>query len=391
MLSTSWQTTYQNNYRDEQRHRADTFDIANSLLRKDKTWRNILRAEANITQGKFSMNPSLELTHNCEQSDYRRGRLDTIAKRNELLVRPSMDMTYKFGKQTRLMGHIAYDSQQPDIIDCIGYYDDTNPLYIITGNPHLKTSHTLNASLRFATMSTKANQVFNVSFDYSKTYDPIGMVMHYTTSTGGYLVQKRNMRGGERWGFELNYERDFGKLRLKNKLSESFGQAYGIMTLVDDATGLSYNRQRSSYFEELLRLEYADGPFSLKLNQDFGWHRYTYSDAAQSRQNIYNYRAEFNGQYNWKSWTIQLLPTFHLNRGYMADQMNVNRFLFNASISYKFLKNKARLSLYANDLFNRDTRYHSDVTVTTRTESGSSFLHHYVCLTFNYKFDAKKR
>ena len=43
------------------------------------------------------------------------------------------------------------------------------------------------------------------------------------------------------------------------------------------------------------------------------------------------------------------------------------------------------------DSFNCDTRYHSDVTATTRTEGGSSFLHHYVSLTFNYKFDAKKK
>lgn len=47
--------------------------------------------------------------------------------------------------------------------------------------------------------------------------------------------------------------------------------------------------------------------------------------------------------------------------------------------------------LYASDLFNRDTNNYSDVTATSRTEGGSSFLHHYVSLTFNYKFDAKKK
>ena len=56
-----------------------------------------------------------------------------------------------------------------------------------------------------------------------------------------------------------------------------------------------------------------------------------------------------------------------------------------------FLKNKARLSIYANDLFNRSTNNYSDVTATSRTEGGSSFLHHYVSLTFNYKLDAKKK
>jgi len=71
--------------------------------------------------------------------------------------------------------------------------------------------------------------------------------------------------------------------------------------------------------------------------------------------------------------------------------MNTNRFLCNACVIYKFLKNKASLTLYANDLFNRDTNNYSDVTATSRSEGGSSFLHHYVSLTFNYKFDAKKK
>ena len=92
-----------------------------------------------------------------------------------------------------------------------------------------------------------------------------------------------------------------------------------------------------------------------------------------------------------KTWEFQFIPDFFLDRGYMTDAMNTNRFVCNARISYKFLKNKASLILYAKDLFNRDTGYHSDVTATTRIEGGSSFLHHYVSLTFNYEFDAKKK
>jgi hypothetical protein len=129
----------------------------------------------------------------------------------------------------------------------------------------------------------------------------------------------------------------------------------------------------------------------LFLGQNFDWHRYTYSDASQPRQNIYNYRARFTARYELKAWTFQLNPDFFLDRGYVSDAMNTNRFLFNADVSYKFLKNKASLTLSANDLFNRSTNNYSDVTATSRTEGGSSFLHHYVALTFNYKFDAKKK
>ena len=387
-----WKTTYNNNFRDEQRHRADTLDTANSLRRKDNSWRNALYLEANLTLGKFSIKPTLYLSHWHEQSDYRRGRLDTLARRNLLLAMPALDLTYKLQKQTRLNGHVAYESQRPDLIDCIGYRDDTNPIYVTSGNPDLKTSHTLNASLGFSTMLTKANQVLNASVDYRRDYDPVGTVLHYNSQTGAYLSQKQNVRGGHRWGASLLYERDLGKLfHLKNNLSESFDQAYGIMTLVDGANNITYNCQRSSDFTDRLNLEYRNGPLYLSMNQNFAWHRYTYSDAAQPRQDIYNYRAELTATYELKSWYFSILPIFQIDRGYIADAMNANRFLLNAGIGYKFLKNKARLSLYANDLFNRDTRYHSDITATSRTEGGSSFLHHYVSLTSNYKFDAKKK
>jgi hypothetical protein len=241
-------------------------------------------------------------------------------------------------------------------------------------------------------MLTHASQVLNFSVDYSKHYDPIGTILHYNSQTGAYRAQKQNVRGGERWGASFTYERDLGGgFHLRNDFSEGYGQSYGIMTLVDDATGVTYNRQHSSDLSERLNLQYRNGSFFLFLGQTFGWHHYTYSDAAQPRQNIYNYRAAFTFSYKLKTWEFQFIPDFFLDRGYMSDAMNTNRFLFNARISYQFLKNKASLILYAQDLFNRSTNNYSDVTATSRTEGGSSFLHHYVSLTFNYKFDAKKK
>ena len=392
VLLTSWQTIYDHAYRDEQRHRADTLDLANSLRRKDGSWRNSFYMEANITQGKFSAKPSFDLSHRHERTDYRRGQLDTLAHRNLLLATPTLEMTYKLQKQTHLKSNVAYTSASPDLIDCIGYHDDTNPLYVTLGNPSLRTSHTLRASLAFNTMLTRGGQVVNVSVDYSKDYDPIGTILHYNSFSGAYLAQKQNVRGGHRWGANLLYERDLGGcFHVSNNLSGNYGQSYGIMTLLDDETGIFYNRQRSSDFSDRLNLEHNNGAMHLRLDQNFIWHRYTYSKATQPRQDIYNYRAELSARYELKSWTFQFIPTFFLNRGYLSDALNRNRFLCNASIRYGFLKNKASLILYANDLFNRDTRNFSDVTATTRTEGGSSLLHHYVSLTFNYKFDAKKR
>ena len=311
-----WQTNYSNNFRDEQRHRADTLDLTNSLRRDDDTWRNSLYLEANLTQGKFSAKPMLDLTHWHEQTNYQRGRLDTLARRNLLLVTPELELTYRLQKQTRLSSRIAYSSNRPDLIDCIGYRDDTNPLYVTMGNPSLKTSHTLSASLGLSSMLAHANQVLNFSVDYSKNYDPIGTILHYNSQTGAYRVQKQNVRGGERWGASLSYERDLGGgFHIRNYLSEGYGQSYGIMTLVDEATGITYNRQRSSDLSEQLNLQYSNGPFFLFLGQNFAWHHYTYSDATQPRQNIYNYRAAFTFSYKLKTWEFQFIPDFFIARG----------------------------------------------------------------------------
>lgn len=302
-----------------------------------------------------------------------------------------MELNYRLQKQARLRGTVAYTSDRPDIIDCIDYLDDTNPLYVTMGNPSLKTSHALKTGLNFSTMLTHASQILNVSVDYAKNYDPVSTVLHYNSHTGAYRARKRNVRGGERWEAMFSYERDLGGgFNISNSLSEGYGQSYGIMTLVDEQTGVTYNRQRSSDLSNRLKLQYKKGPLFLFLRQDFNWHHYTYGGEAQPRQNIFNYWVSFTFAYTLKDWTFQFIPDFFLNRGYVADAMNSNRLLLNARAEYKFMKNKASLTLYAKDLLNRLSNNYSDVTATSRIEGGKSSLHHYVSLTFNYRFDARK-
>ena len=88
-LAAQWTTAYGYTFRDEQRWRADTLDLANSLHRRDNLWRNELELMAQLALGKFSLQPNLTLSHRHEQSDYRRGRLDTLARRTSCSPRPS--------------------------------------------------------------------------------------------------------------------------------------------------------------------------------------------------------------------------------------------------------------------------------------------------------------
>ena len=402
ILTAMWTTTYNRLYRNEERWRADTLDLANSLRQCDDLWKNELELMGMFTLGKVSFGPHLTLSHLHEQSDYRRGRLDTLARRNLLLASPHVELNYRIAKQQGLKADVSYVATPSQLIDCVGYRDDTNPLYIIEGNPGLHTSHTLAAKLYYNIMRTRGSQSLGIGLDYYRDYDPVATVLHYNSQTGGYRSRKRNVRGGSRWQGTVDYERSLGeRLQMKNRLNGEWSRSYGLLTLVDDATGLIYNRQSRSYLHDRLSLAYDTEPWHAELTNEFTWNRYAYSDAAQPMQNIFHYELSMHLRYKFrKSWRFTLSPMLLLRRGYLSPSMNDTPFLLNAEVAYKFtggrgallrhLDNRADITLAANDLLNQDRRHASTITATSHTESGSSLLHNYVTLTLRYRWEPKK-
>lgn len=390
MAHAQWSTTYRNSYRNERRWRNDAMDTENSIYRKDNNWTTTFTTDANCKFGAFAVKPSMELQYRHEQTAYHRAALDTLARRNMLLVRPRVEMYYRFKGQMSLKGILGYNNMPADMIDCIGYTDNTNPLYILMGNPDLKTSHTLNASLLYNMMMAKHCQSLSVSVDYQKVYDPIGTVMHYNTKTGGYRVQKRNMRGGNCWKAKITYDRDLAEdLQFSNTLQGEFTRSFGIMTLVDDATGLSYNRQNETMLGYDFMLTYEHGPWHVNTKHTFSWKHYDYSDAVQLDRNIFNYRPELQGTLKLKRWKFTVEPKYVLDRGYSSNIMNGGQFLLNVHVNYTFLKNRAELQLYANDLLDQQKWHYSDITATSHSETLDNSIGRYVSLTFSYRFDPK--
>ena len=251
-------------------------------------------------------------------------------------------------------------------------------------------------------MRTRGSQSLGIELRYARDYDPIATVLHYNSQTGGYRSWKSNMRGGSRWEGSIDYDRSLAKnLQMKNLLSGQWGTSYGLLTLVDEATGLTYNRQDRSNLRNRLTLTYDVSPWRAELMQEFIWNNYAYSDAAQPVQNIFRYEAALRLRYTLKNWKFTLDPQLYVNRGYLAPAMNDTPFLLNAGVAYKFvggkgallrhLNNRAEVSLYARDLLNRNRQHSSAITATSHTEGGESSLHSYVTLTLRYRWDPPKK
>ena len=71
--------------------------------------------------------------------------------------------------------------------------------------------------------------------------------------------------------------------------------------------------------------------------------------------------------------------------------MNRNMLLWDASVTWKFLKNKAQLSLELDDILNNHDSRWSSQTAFQQTTSWHDIRHHYIGLSFTYHLDAKAK
>ena len=391
MTNASLSTAYSSDTHHEDRLRADSIDTSNSFYRHNHTWQNALSAGFNLNINNFDINASVNLSHQQEQLNYQRAALDTIAKRNLLLCNPSLALEYRIKPQMRLKGGIFYTTTPANLLDCIGYTDNTNPLYIQSGNPQLHSSHTFGADIRYSLMLPRASQALDVSLHYNKNYTPIAPVLHYNSQTGVYHATQQNVKGGNTWEAALSYDRNLGDhITLRNKLSEVWGRSYGVLTLVDDTKSITYNHQNSSLFSHDVTCSYKILFWLVELRNKLMWNRYTYSEATQADQNIFHNETNLNINYKPGHWTFCLRPLLLIDRGHQASQMNYNQFLLHAEARYRFLHDRAEITLSGNDLLNQARRNTYNITATSRTEGGENYLHHYVQLTFTYKLDPKK-
>ncbi|EJX10495.1 hypothetical protein EVA_01137 [gut metagenome] len=127
---------------------------------------------------------------------------------------------------------------------------------------------------------------------------------------------------------------------------------------------------------------------SLGGNYDFSYYDNNAFSAVQDR--ITHYKVYLNAEYRWRSFTFK--SNFRMSGSDGYDSPDLNRIVpvWDLSASYKFLRNKATLSLGYNDILNKDKGYYGHSGPTWRAEFWRYTHHNYFWTTFSYRFEAKK-
>ena len=102
----------------------------------------------------------------------------------------------------------------------------------------------------------------------------------------------------------------------------------------------------------------------------------------------YNYSAGFSGVMNFHfGLNISTDLNLRCRRGYADEVMNTNQWIWNAQVSYSFLKRRnAMFTLRWNDILQQRDMVNRSITATARTDGDSERVLSYVLLTFTYRF-----
>lgn len=313
---------------------------------------------------------------------------DLDLSRNFTRVSPTVNANLRFTRQHTLRFTYRGNSNQPSLTDLFDIEDNSNPLNIRRGNPNLKPSFTNNLNLEYNNYFQETKRSYNFRFNFSNTLNSIESMTEYDEETGGRITTPVNLEDpdwniGGNAGFVTPVI--WEKLTANISGNYSFSNNTGYMTQNKQAIKNTVINNRAG---GRLRLTLRMSNFDISANGGINWNN-SHSDIVEaSNQSNYtfNYGLSTTGNFeNGFGYNTDI--SVRSRRGYSAATMNTDELIWNAQISYRFLKRKATISLQANDILNKQSNINRSVNASGRRDTENNSIHSYVMLNFQYRFN----
>jgi len=391
LVNLSYQADYQRSLRLRAFETDGVADAADSYRDLYRLFSHRLNLSSTVNLGPLQLMPALSVRLRRETQAYRRGLLDTTAVRRRPLIDPSLRAEWKLGKTTRLEGGYRYSTSQPQLLQTLAYHDETDPLFIAEGNPALQDTHTHGASANFSTMYSPWQLSLTAGAGYSQTDHETRTALRYDPATGVYTSRPETVRGSRTWDFRVGYDQGIGDyLRLQNNLRVSAGSLYGLLTRQPSDEAWTLNRQDELHPHDRLAVSYDRDGLKVSVFAEIDANRLRFSASPAQNTTLWENNYGASAELTRGRFVFETRLTERTRRGYAVSAMNRNRFVWDGAVTWKILKNKARLKLELDDILNTEDSYESSQTAYQQVTYWHDLRHHYLGLTFTYHLDAKQ-
>ena len=355
-------------------------DTENSVHTADVTLR--------IIREKFNLSAGFTATPQTQRVDYDYQGLDTVAVRHFFNMSPTLNFRYRFSRQHQLRVTYRGRTSQPQITDMFSMTDDSDPLNIRKGNPGLKPSftHTMNVKYNNYMQETKRNINANVSLNL--TTNSIANRTEYNEETGGRISQPENINGNWRINADFGFDTPVIWENLLVNTSTSVSHNNNVSFVYQDHNTLK-NTVRNTRLRERLDITYRHEIFDVSLNGSVSYTHARSTLVSNSNMDTYDfsYGLSANAQFPFHLYLSTDIRC-RSRRGYSNSQMNTDELIWNAQMSYRFLRSRnASVALEFHDILGNRSNISRTITATRRSDSRTDAIYSYVMLSFSYRLN----
>ena len=391
-IMAQYSLTYNHNRNNQDFLTNGVTDAANSFKNLYSCNAHSLQVGQTINLTPVQLMPTISARWQRESQDYQRGMLDTTAVRHRFFIDPSLRATWKLSKTVGFELNYSFGTRKPDILQTIGYRDLTDPLFITEGNPDLKDAHAHDVKLTYNMVLARSQTSFSASVSHNRNDHETTTALSYDPTTAVYVSRPENVRGSRSWNFTLNFDQALGDyFRLQSDFRMNTSQRYGFLTLLPTQSERTENRQGSMNPREKLTISLDYNWLKASVFTEINADRLRYSASPEQNTTHWNNNYGLRAEVTYGNFVFNSSLTERTSRGYTIGSMNRDILAWDGSITWKILKNKARLTLEFNDILNNEDGRWSQQSAYQQTTSWSDFRHHYVGINFTYHLDAKKK
>ena len=310
-------------------------------------------------------------------------------------VLPEIELEYEIEDKLDLDLDYRARTSTPSVSQLQDVIDNTNPLFLSTGNPELEPSYRHNIRLRARRGNWREGRmVFGyVSFDYER--NSIGtaslLAVQDTTLARGIVLQQ-----GSQFSFPVNMNDPSINVRsffgigtpfplLKSNLNFRGGVTYArtpglINNTVNMATLYAINGGLTIASNISERLD-----FTVSYGADYNIASNSFYE--QLDENYFRHDAGL--RLTWLPIGGLIIESSLRYNDYLGleEELYPTTFIVNAGLGYKFMQqDAAELKLVVGDIFNQETGINRSITELYVEDSRTQVLGRYILLNFSYRF-----
>lgn len=330
----------------------------------------------------YNLDAGLSLNSSMMKSDDLMNEARNIPTRWTWNVAPFARLRFKLNKSRNLAIDYRANSSEPSMSQLQPVVDESNPLRIVVGNPDLKATFTHRLNIRYNDFNQASQRSIMAMAGMRYARNSIISMIDYDTSTGGQTTTYGNVNGV--WSADA-----MGMISLPFHRKSWY---YSTMGSIRYSSSVAYNdgefnRNGNLSFNIAPGISFRPDNLELELRPSYNLQTSHNSARSNDNRTIHSYGGSFNASY-YTPFGVSLSTDlrFSATKGY-SDGYNTNQWLWNATLSYEFLREKsATISVKVFDILKQRQSIRRSVTANYIRDIESNTLTQYAMVTFTYKF-----